>query len=63
MPVTTPEVIPAVATVVVLLAHVPPVVGSLNVVVLPWQTVVIPVMGVSSVTLTVAVLVQPADVV
>ena len=43
MPVTTPEPLPTVAIVVLLLVHVPPPVASLNVVVKPTHTDVIPV--------------------
>ena len=45
MPVTIPEPVPTVATAVVLLVHVPPGVASASVVVLPTQTVKVPVTG------------------
>jgi hypothetical protein len=51
-----------VATDVLLLAHVPPGVRLFNIVALPWQTDVLPVIGNSALTLTVIVAVQPIDV-
>jgi hypothetical protein len=47
-PVTTPEVIPTVATEKLLLHHVPPDVALDNVVVEPEQTVAVPVMAAGS---------------
>ena len=44
-PVTTPVPVPTVATVVVLLVHLPPAVPSLSVPACPTHSVVIPVMG------------------
>ncbi len=44
-PVTTPVDEPTVAIAVLLLLHVPPDVALLSVVVLPWQTLAVPVMG------------------
>jgi len=65
IPVAIPEEIPIVAIVVELLDHMPPVVASLRVVVLPIQTLVLPVMGGGGgVTVTIAVIAQPvADMV
>ena len=45
MPVTTPEVIPTVATDGVLLLQVPPEVESVNALVEPTQTLAVPLMG------------------
>jgi hypothetical protein len=47
-PVTTPVVDTTVAIVVVPLVQVPPLVASVNVVVSPWQTLVVPLMAVGS---------------
>ncbi len=44
-PVTIPELVPTVATAVLVLLHVPPVTASLSVVVDPTQMVVVPAMG------------------
>jgi hypothetical protein len=63
IPVTMPEDAPIVATVVPPLVHVPPDVASLNVIVLPWQTVPTPVIGNTVVTVNVAAATQPAVVV
>lgn len=63
MPVTIPDVAPIVATVVLLLVHVPPGVASVNAVVNPWHTVVTPVIGAKGYTVTVVTAVQPSDVV
>ncbi len=46
-----------------MLLHVPPVVILLKEVVLPWQTVFVPVIEVSMVTVTVVSVTQPAGVV
>src|ERR1019366_9069008 len=63
MPETTP-VLPTVATAVLLLLHVPPGVASVSVVVLPAQTVAVPVTDDGNAfTVTVAEAVQPPDVV
>lgn len=60
MPVTTPDEVPMVAMVVILLLHVPPLAASLRVVVLPWHTLVIPVIaGGGGVTVTVPVIEHP----
>jgi hypothetical protein len=57
-PVTTPELL-TVATVVVLLLHVPPDVASEKVVDEPAQMLPEPLMAASSLTVTTAVVVQP----
>ena len=62
-PVTTPVEAVTVATELLLVVHVPPVVALLNVMLLPWHTEAGPVMGVSRVTVSVVVAVQPAPVV
>ena len=54
-PVTTPVVDPAAAIAVLLLAHVPPVMASLRVIVLPVQTVLGPVTGATGFTVMVLV--------
>jgi hypothetical protein len=55
-----PVVAPAVATVVILLVQVPPVVASVNVIVEPVHTAAVPNMGPGAeFTVTTAVLVQP----
>ena len=60
-PVTTPVPVPTVATVVVLLVHLPPPVPSLRVLVCPTHSVVIPVMGSGLAFTEITVLVmQPA---
>jgi hypothetical protein len=60
MPVTMPEVIPIVAMPVELLVHVPPIAASLSVVVLPMQTLVMPVMGGGGgVTVAIVAIAQP----
>ena len=62
-PVTTPALL-IVATVVVTLLHVPPpALVLVSVVVLPWHTVVVPVIGASGFTVMFTVLVQPPVVV
>ena len=62
-PVTTPVPEPTVAWLVLLLDHVPLPVASLNVVVLPTQTFVVPVMDAGfELTVTIAVAVQPVPV-
>jgi hypothetical protein len=60
-PPTTPDEEPTVATVVVVLLHVPPAVALLSVIVDPWQTTGVPNIAVADVTFTVvvAVVVQP----
>ena len=59
-PVTIPVVAPTVAVAVLLLLHVPPVVGSLSVVVAPMHTTAVPVIAAGSgFTVTVAVFVHP----
>ena len=63
IPVTIPDEPPMVAAAVLLLVHAPPLVASDRVVVLPWQIVVIPVIGVSKFTVTIVVKEQPPDVV
>ena len=45
IPLTTPEVIPMVAAVVIVLVHAPPADGSLSSVVWPTHTLVLPVTG------------------
>ncbi len=62
-PVSNPVLAPIVATEVWLLSQVPPVVKSLKVVVLPWQTADAPVMGVRVFTVSIAVATHPAAVV
>ena len=62
-PLTTPVEMPIEATEVTVLFHVPPVAGSLNVVMLPWQTVAVPVIGAIGFTVTVVAAMQPATVV
>jgi len=58
-PLTAPPV-PTVATVVLLLLHVPPAVASVNEVILPAHTARVPVMGAGeNVTNTVVVVMQP----
>ena len=60
MPVTIPVLRPTVAIVVELLVQVPPMDGSLNVVVAPMHIVAIPVIGGGGeVTVTVVVVAQP----
>ena len=61
-PVIFPVLISAVAMDVLALLHVPLGVASVNDVMLPWQTEVIPEMAVSGFTVTVAVTAQPATV-
>ncbi len=63
MPVTSPVVGCTLATELAALVQLPPVVMLFSAVVNPWQTAVIPVIGVSRLTVTVVVLVQPAPVV
>ena len=58
-PVTTPDVRPMVATVVLLLTHVPPAAVLLNVAVFPWHIAVIPDIGERVTTVTIAVEVHP----
>ena len=58
-----PDEIPMVATIVLVLFHVPPVAASLNVVMLPWQTVAVPVIGARGYTVTLVVDRQPVFVV
>jgi hypothetical protein len=62
-PVISPVVTFAIATVVLLLLHVPPNIALLSVIVVPWHTVVVPVIGATGFTVTVVVAIQPADVV
>ena len=62
-PETAPDEMSTVAIAVLLLLHVPPLVASLNVVVLPAQTVVMPVIGAMGFTVTVVVAAQPVDIV
>lgn len=63
-PVTTPLAEPAVAMVVLLLAHVPPTAGSVNVTVLPVHTCDVPDMpGGGRFTVTIFVTIQPPTVV
>ena len=62
MPVTIPSVAPIVATPVLLLLHVPPLVALASVVVAPAHTLVVPVMAVArELTVTVVVAEQPAE--
>jgi len=58
-PETTPDERPMVATVVLPLTHVPPGEVLLNVVVVPWQRVRVPIIGESVTTVTTADAVQP----
>ena len=58
-----PLVAPTGATDVFELAHVPPVVALVSVEVLPSQTVIVPAMGVSELTVMVKVEMQPTGVV
>ena len=59
-PVATPVVEPIVATVVVPLLHVPPTVEVLNVVVAPWQILVVPVIAAGNgITVNVLTVKQP----
>lgn len=62
-PVISPVLISAVAMVVLLLLHVPPVIVLLSVTIVPSQTVVVPVIGAVGFTVTVVVAVQPAAVI
>ena len=48
---------------VLALLHVPPVMALLSVVIVPWQMDVVPVIDATGLTVTVAVVVQPAVVV
>ena len=59
-PVATPVEAPIAATVLLLLVHMPPVVASLKVDVLPWHIVVVPVIGRTLLTVKVTDVVQPA---
>ncbi len=67
VPGPTPEVTPVdmltAAIVVLLLLQVPPPARLLNIVALPWQKAVVPVIGKSAFMFTVVVAMQPADVV
>ena len=63
MPPTTPVLIPAVATAVLLLLHMPLLVASDKVVLPPWHSVFVPVMGVSTITDTEVEVEQPVMVV
>ncbi len=58
---TKPEEEPIVATAVLLLVHVPPVVASDNVVVDPAHKDVVPVIGESALTVTKVVALHPVD--
>ena len=58
IPVRMALVAPIVATLVVPLAHVPPVIALLKVVILPMQSVVVPVIGALGLTTTVFVAVD-----
>jgi len=58
---TNPEDEPIVATVVLLLVHVPPPVASDKVVVDPAHSDVVPVIGESGLTVTNVVALQPVD--
>jgi len=61
-PLTTPVVEPMVATEVLVLLHVPPDVPSVNVVVLPAQTEVVPeIVAGTAFTVTTAIARQPPD--
>jgi len=61
-PVTTPLLVPMVATVVLLLLHEPPAVASLSVVVRPEQTLAVPVMEAGNgLTVTTTDVIQPVD--
>jgi hypothetical protein len=63
-PPTVPEALPIVAIMVELLIHVPPDEASASVAVAPWQTVAVPVMAKGTgLTVTIAVALQPEDVV
>ena len=66
MPPDTPDTSPVPGTTVATAAapelHVPPPVPSLSIVVLPWQTVVTPVIGVIAFTVRLIVAVHPAGV-
>ena len=62
IPVATPVVLSIVATVVLVLLQVPPVVASLNVVVLPIHTPGVPVIGARGLTVMVVVVAHPAAV-
>ena len=59
MPVTIPVLLPIVAIVVLLLAHVPPGVASLKIVVCPTHTVGMPVIALGPGTVTVVVIKHP----
>jgi hypothetical protein len=63
MPETTPDVTPTGAATGSLLDHVPPVTASLNVTVLPWHTVALPVTGSIGLILTGMAITQPSTVV
>ena len=56
---TKPELVPIVATAVLLLVHVPPLAASDKVVVKPRHRDVVPVIGPSGLTVTVCVAVHP----
>ena len=62
MPLTRAVVSPVAATVAIvsaLLAHVPPMVVSLTVMLMPWHTVLGPAIGVTGFTITVDTALQP----
>lgn len=60
MPETVPDVLPITAMPVLLLLQVPPGVASLRVVVLPWQTLFVPIIADGGAdTVTVVVTTQP----
>ena len=63
-PYTEPVVEPTVPTAVLLLLHVPPAVPSVNVVVKPTHTVIVPVITPGNgFTVTTAVMIQPVPIV
>ena len=62
-PVTIPVTEPTVALAVLLLVHVPPVVTSVNVVVVPVHTFSVPVIGLTDVGVTVTTVVTSQPVV
>ena len=63
VPATIPPVDVIVATVVLLLLQFPPPIALLNVVVVAWHNDVIPVIGATGLTVTVAVARQPPPIV
>jgi hypothetical protein len=62
-PLTIPDEVPTVAFAVLLLLHTPPLISSLNAVVKPTQTVLVPDRDGAALTVTTTPLAQPVDVI